>query len=397
MRRIGLMMNFTDFYDHGVARGVIQYAKQQSWELFGHGWMFGNIEDLSEWGGDGIVARIVDPEHASLIEKLEIPTVDVAGAYTDRAFACVTNDDMRTGSIAGEHLVGRGLRNIAYCGVSGVKWSEDRMRGMASAVGSVNIEISDAQTFLRPLHWWETPQIDDELVSFLQSLSYPAGLFAANDTVALNVIRAARRHQIVVPADIAVLGVDSEDITCELASPSLSSISLRLEEIGYAAAARLDRIVKGVEADAHIPLRIPPARVAERESSRVFGTADPIVRRTLEAIHSSNDLSIRVSELSEQVAVSRRNLEIRFRAETGRTVHSEIIRARMLRACDLLRESTAKMDTIAARSGFGSAQRFFAVFRRLTGLTPSEFRHADREYAERLAMVFHHPFPFRHS
>ena len=397
MRRIALMMDFTDFYDHGIARGAIRFAKQQSWELFGHGWMFGNIEDLSEWRGDGIIARIADRTHVSLIEQLGIPVVDVAGAYSDRAFASVTNDDERTGWIAGEHLVGRGLRHIAYCGVSGVRWSEDRMRGLALSVGTAGVEIADAQTFWRPLHWWETARVDRKLVSFLRSLPHPAGLFAANDTVALNVVRAAFRNRIAVPAEIAVLGVDNEDIACELASPGLSSIALRLEEIGYTAAERLERILSGLESGPNVPVRIPPAPVAERESTRAFGTADTVVRRALEAIHSSRDLSIRVSELAERVAVSRRNLEVRFRAETGRTVHSEIIRARMLRACELLRESGAKMDVIAAQSGFGSPQRFFEVFRRLTGLTPGEYRDAGREHAERVATAFHHPFTVRNS
>jgi hypothetical protein len=36
MRRVAMMMDFTDFYDHGVAREVIRYAKERSWELFGH-------------------------------------------------------------------------------------------------------------------------------------------------------------------------------------------------------------------------------------------------------------------------------------------------------------------------------------------------------------------------
>ena len=395
VRRIALMMDFTDFYDHGVARGVIRFAKYQSWQLFGHGWRFGNVEDLSGWRGDGVIARVADPGHASLIADLGIPVVDVAGAYTDRGFACVTNDDERTGSIAGRHLIGRGLRHLAYCGVSDVQWSDDRRRGLALAAAKAGVETGDTHAFARPLHWWETRRVDRSLVSFLRSLPRPAGVFAANDTVALNVVRAARLSRMAVPADLAVLGVDNEDITCELASPSLSSIALQLEEIGHAAALRLDRILAGADPEPGVHLRLPPGRVIERESTRVFATADQVVRRALEVVHSSRDLSIRVEDIAQRISVSRRNLEIRFRTETGRTVHSELVRARMARACALVRESNEKMASIAMESGFGSAQRFFEVFRRLTGLTPGEYRHADAEQAERICMKFHHPFEFR--
>jgi len=189
--------------------------------------MFGNIEDLSGWHGDGVIARVADPEHASVVERMRIPVVDVAGAYTERGFAHVTNDDRRTGFIAGAHFLGHGLRQLAYCDVADVRWSKERARNLAATANEAGVAMYDSRSFERPLHWWETPRVDRELVTFLRSLSRPVGLFAANDTVALNVVRAARLSGIEMTSDIAVLGVDNEDITCELTEPELDRAAAR--------------------------------------------------------------------------------------------------------------------------------------------------------------------------
>ena len=55
-------MGLVDSYEHGIARGVVRYAKQEArWRLHGWGWMFRPLEAIESWEGDGIIARVDSP------------------------------------------------------------------------------------------------------------------------------------------------------------------------------------------------------------------------------------------------------------------------------------------------------------------------------------------------
>ena len=152
-RRIALCFGLNDFYEHGIARGVIQYAKQaENWRLFGYGWMFDPLEDLEHWRGDGIIARVEFAEDADRLSALGIPVVDVAGGFVRTGFSQVINDDLESGRKAGEYLLSCGFRNLAFCGAEGVAWSRDRLAGFSEAVSDRTAGLS---SFEAPLSWWE--------------------------------------------------------------------------------------------------------------------------------------------------------------------------------------------------------------------------------------------------
>ena len=48
-----------------------------------------------------------------------------------------------------------------------------------------------------------------------------------------------------VPEDVAVIGVDNDEVFCELSDPPLTSVALNAETAGYRAAALLDAMMKG--------------------------------------------------------------------------------------------------------------------------------------------------------
>ena len=119
MRKIALCMELSDYYEHGIARGLVRYAKSKpDWRLYGYGWMFRSLTDLERWDGDGIVARIEDSSTADRLAALGLPLVDVAGAYERPNFRSVTNDDFLTGYKAALHLSGCGFSHFAFLGVA---------------------------------------------------------------------------------------------------------------------------------------------------------------------------------------------------------------------------------------------------------------------------------------
>src|SRR3954447_19677115 len=114
------------------------------------------------------------------------------------------------------------------------------------------------------------------VAKWIQSLSKPLGLMACNDFRGIQALDACRRAGIAVPEEVAVIGVDNEELVCKLAYPPLSSVVPNARSIGYEAAALLDRLMRG-ESESPLALSIPPAEVITRLSTDVNAIADPDV------------------------------------------------------------------------------------------------------------------------
>ncbi len=372
-RRVGLFMGLIDHYEHGIARGVVRFARERpDWDLYGYGWMFQAMGSLERWDGDGIIARIESARDAELLALRGIPVVDVAGAWTRPGFRQVSNDDVATGRLAGRHLAGLGRRRFAFCGVSGVGWSRARREAFRGTVAVTRLSV-----FEQSLRWWERLHRSERLDRWLTRLERPAALFACNDTVGLKTAAACRRLGLAVPADVAILGVDNEDILCELSVPPLSSIALDLERIGWLAAETLAAILDRRPGRAAAVV-VPPREVVERDSTRATTTGDPLVDQALAVVRGAESSGISVSQILLTVHCSRRTLEKRFQAALGRSIHQEVLRHRVEAARRLLRDTTLPIAAIAADVGFANAQRFYAAFRKVQGATPGAYRRSYR-------------------
>jgi LacI family transcriptional regulator len=373
-KRVALVMGLADTYEHGIARGVVRYAKaREQWDLYGYGWMFRPFDALEVWNGDGIITRAESVADAARLQRLTVPVVDVAGAYPAPSFWAVTNDDHATGRRAGDYLVSCGFPRFAYCGVARTEWSEKRKRGFFEAVRGVDPAPS---VFEESLAWWERLDSKGRLGKWLAGLRRPLAVFACNDTAGLKLASLCRDLGIPVPDSTAILGVDNEDILCEMTYPSLSSIELDCEEIGYRAAALLDEVMAAGERarPQERAVVVPPRGVVERESTRVYAGEDQLVQEAMRHIRLHGTEPSGIPELLAVIPASRRSLETRFKKATGRTLKQEIVRVRLAHARALLRTSRLTVADIASRSGFGSAQRFHETFLAAEGVSPGSYR-----------------------
>ncbi len=382
MKNVGLFMGLNDFYEHGIARGMVRYTKERAdWRIYGYGWMFRPLDALQarpHWDLDGIIARVEEPTAAGRLAALQIPVVDVAGTFVGAGFHRVTNDDRTTGRLAARHLRSCGFRRLAFCGVRGAGWSEERKAGFLEAAEGAAREVPVFEE--GPLGWWESLDRPGPLRAWLGGLECPVGILACNDTAGLKLTDQCRHLGLPVPGAVAILGVDNEDILCDLSSPSLSSIRLDCERIGWLAAATLDGILERADprrgVQALVQQQVPPLEVVERESTRVFTCDDPVVETAVRVIRARAAEGIGVAEVAAAVAASRRGLEVRFRRALGRTVHGEIRRTRLEAAKLLLRTTGRTVARIAEECGYGTTQRFHAAFLAAEGITPARYRRA---------------------
>src|SRR5205814_5994714 len=120
----------------------------------------------------------------------------------------------------------------------------------------------------------------------------------------LDACRLARLH---VPEEIAVLGVNDDELICEMADPPLSSVVHNARRIGYEAAAMLDRLMKKKKVVADIV--VDPLGVKTRQSTDLLAIEDPEVANAVRFIREHACEGIHVDDVLEQVALSSMALE----------------------------------------------------------------------------------------
>jgi len=226
-----------------------------------------------------------------------------------------------------------------------------------------------------PSHSWE--QLQESLFAWLEPLPKPVGVLAANDVRARHVLEACRRFGLRVPDDVAVIGVDNDELICELASPPLTSIVQGTEEIGYRAARLLDRLMRR-RSRAVSNLLVAPVAIIERASTDLVATGDRVVAAALTFIRQNACAGIGVPQVARGIGVSRSTLDGHFKRVVGRTVHEEILRVQLNASRNLLVTTPLSLEEIARRVGLCHAQYFSALFRRVCGQTPGQYRRRAR-------------------
>ena len=386
--RVALLVETSRGYGRQFLRGVIRYGRL-------HGpWGFyitpGDLEQIlprmRRWGGTGIIARVETPQAARAILTAKLPAI-LVGLSSMRVrrnkslsqFSQVHSDSLNAGRLAAEHLLERGFRHFAYVGVPGYLWSQKRQEGFCQRIAEAGFGVaiyplkSHITTPSRNL--WEKEH--RRLAHWLTTLPRPLGLMACNDDRGREVLEACRTAGLRVPEQIAVVGVDNDELFCELSDPPLSSVALNAEAAGYRAAALLDRMMSGEQIS---PQRIvaEALHVVTRRSSEIVAMEDADLAAALQFIHDHVTEPITVADVVEAVHVSRRALELRFRRQLGRTIHDELERLRLQRAERLLIESDLPVPYIAEAVGYNSPNYFARVFQQKWSMSPSQFRREKR-------------------
>jgi LacI family transcriptional regulator len=194
-----------------------------------------------------------------------------------------------------------------------------------------------------------------------------------HDKTAVYIIASCRMSGISVPADVAVIGVNNNDIICDMSHPSLTSIELDAHRIGFEAARMLEQLMSGENPDV-TDLKIPPVSVVERNSTNLLHPGDDAISISLRYIHTQAHRFLKVSDVVRASCVSRRTLEKKFRGNLGRTIYDEIQNAHLKRARHLLRNTDWSLRRIARESGYNETSRFHESFKRVYGKTPKTYR-----------------------
>jgi LacI family transcriptional regulator len=379
--KVALLVETSRSFGRDLLCGISRYAQL-------HGpWNFhikaGDFEQalpkMRQWGGTGIIARIPNERVAKAILEANLPTIALGLSDEQMLpgsplaeFSELSSDAVEVATMAANHLMERRFRHFAYVGVEDRAWSKRREREFTLQIRKAGFEPHIYEQPSKPGdRVWEKEQA--LIVKWLDQLPKPVGLFACNDDRGREVLEACRLMNLRVPEDVAVVGVDNDEVFCGLAYPPLSSVALNAETAGYRAAELLDGMMQGAIRKPR-RIQVEALGVVTRRSTDIVAVEDEDVASALQYIHREQGCNISVESVVQEVAVSRRNLEKRFRDTIGRTILEEIQITRLERAKRLLLETTYPVSKVAELSGFGTTGYFIQFFQSRVGRTPRKYR-----------------------
>ncbi len=361
-----------------MLRGVTDYASQRgNWTFDANPETFTvSMQTLAGWSGHGVLAPLRTEAQLLAARALGVPVVNLAGTLRRTGLPRVMVDQEAVGRLAAEHLLERGFRRFAYYGQQGAWYSQQRQHGFVQRITRARGQCSVLKAprsfgTRQPWYRWLKP-----LQEWLATLKPPVGLMAVHDYRTRMVLDACLRLGLRVPNDVALIGVDNDQIACEFCDIPLSSVARNSRREGYEAAALLDRLMAGKRPPKH-DILIPPEGVVGRLSTDTEAIENPHVAAAVRFIREHVDQDFGVEMLEKQTTVSRRYLYYHFKRCLDCTPHQYIDRTRVGRAKQLLADPRKlQLQDIAQACGFSETRRLRLVFQRITGMTPAEYRRS---------------------
>ena len=366
-RRVVVSLPPSVFYAF-TTRGVYRYAQvRHDWHLSDEPitTLLRSVKTGSRHF-DGLITFLENAEQARPLLGLRIPVVNCCLPLQALTFPSVGPDDAAVGDLAARHLAEKGVRSLAIVGGFHMAFAQRRLEAFKVAADKLGLPLRVIDHSQK-----NRSGIERTFIEALIALPKPTGIFGVNDWEARSVLRHCRLADLKIPDQVSVLGADNDPSLCEDLIPSLSSIDLATDRIGYEAAKLLDRMMDGERVT---DVSVQPGPLLERQSSNRLAVDDAAVSRALRFIHEHSANHIQTAQVVEAVGISQRTLLRRFSALVGWGVAEEIRRVRIDKAKRLLRQTHLSSGEIAESCGFANAGYFAKTFMHVVGMSPASFR-----------------------
>lgn len=367
-----------------IARGVIRQAKHRRWKLrlvdVAESGYAGTMAELVRSGVGGVIVSELTDAVARVLSGSAAATVVIGRSearLSDRRAKTlyVRNDDEGIGLSGARHLMSFGrFRSYgfiagdhpkSYCASAREAGFLRALATTSTPVQTLSVEDADDRATAR-----------DKLCRELERMKKPAAVMAATDTLAILALEAAQQAKIRVPDRLAVIGVDNDELLCELADPSLTSIEPDHEAEGELAARTLAALMRNARPPAEDALVNRKHRIVERESAHPIAPAVHIVRAAQDFIAANFTKGIGVRDVVAHLRVSRRLADLRYRELANESIYQTIMRLRLEKARALLTSTSLTVAKVIARCGFPDANCAARTFKRRFGVTMGRYGKA---------------------
>lgn len=378
MIKILVLIDSSTEFSRRFLSGLIRYANENgSWTfyrlpayyktLYGES---GIVERIKEWKIDAVIAQW-EYEDVSFLELLDIPVFLQGYKDTSGEFSKISGDYTGAGVMAAQFFAKRRFKNFAFYGNEHFYWSKARAEGYRREVEKLKGNY----------FYFESSQLNDmqwsknhiALDDWLQSLPKPVALFACDDSFALQVSEMCKVKNIDIPGELSLLGVDNDELICNLSFPSISSIVTDDENGGYQTGKMLHRLINKKE---NIPfnISIEPIRIELRQSTEGYNVSNKHIMDVVNFIEENITSNTSIDDLTQIVPLSRRNLEKKFKEAMGTSIYQFILDKKIDYISDELLNTEKSLLEIAIEVGFNDVRNAYRIFKKSTGYTPMSYR-----------------------
>jgi LacI family transcriptional regulator len=373
MKRIVLLVETSRAFGRGLIMGIARYSK-----IYGP-WSFykepidlkSTIPHLTGWKPDGIIMR--DSLITMELLNLKIPTIlAIHDSSYPKDVPVIKTDSQSIARLASNHLLEKGLKNLAFFGYENYDWLKERRFYFSR----YNIEAGYKTHIYIPRRKikrdeWESEQ--QEVCDWVNALPKPVGIFAGNDDHGQNILEVCKLIGLKVPEDVAVIGVDNDPMICDISDPPLTSIALNVEAAGYEAAKLMDNMIDTKKLSGK-QIMVSPSYIVQRQSTDILAVKDTDVSKAIQFIKKNAKNKICVEDVVRSTNLNRRVLERRFKTAIHRSIYDEIQNVRVELIAKLLIETDLPISQITAFFDFTDAEHISRYFKRGKGVGLREFR-----------------------
>lgn len=286
-------------------------------------------------------------------------------------------ENTAVGESAAKHFLSKGHRTFAYFDYGPDPFNhlssdtidsrgDARFIGYKSALLKAGIDESNIHR--------EAFKSAEYLHEWLLSLPKPSAVFVFNDTLAATLLTVCGDCGINVPRELSVVGVDNDELLSHLALPTLSSVDVSFQRMGFTVIKELVSIITGEKQIPNGPCLVLPRGVVERDSSRDLAISERGLNQAVAFMRQNYSSSISGDQIAEACGISRRALEYQFKSTLDTSPRAYLELLRINAAKELLCQTDLTVEEIAARVGFRRGSYLTQVFKNRAGELPLDYR-----------------------
>jgi LacI family transcriptional regulator len=383
---VALMLDLDQLYKrhYGIFAGVQQYAQEHGWET-----IIDECPDLTlsscsreNLPYQGIIGRATD-RVVRQAQRLNLPVVNTwFSSPVWNQLPSVFSDWSGIGRLQAEHLLARNYRRFAGLSLANERSVLFQINEFASTVNAVGCPCVKAEIPLSPTSSAKNWQAAERtMVKWMDEWEIPIGVFVGRESAGRIVAQMCRTRGWRVPQDVAIIAGQNEELICTSLRPTLSSVEIGYDRIGYESARLLHRLMTG-QAPPSEPILLPAQGIVVRESTDAVAVDDELMATALNFIAANCHRDIAADDVAYAAKTHPRTLQRRFRKYLNRSISEEIRSVRIEHAKRSLTQTLLPIGQIARESGFGTAAQMSALFRRELKTSPKQYR-LDRQAASK--------------
>lgn len=362
-------------YSRDILRGIYAHNRSNHWDIIFEPAYFlknnharSDVSIIKALQPDGCILEF--SENISALTSMGIPVIQVTSVNHSPDIPYVKGNYESDSRIAAGYFQKKGFQNLAFFGIEGLEWSEARHTSFKFHAEEMGINFY--AYFLKGNEADVLMHNFTALNNWLKELPKPIGILCCNDDFGQILINSCSMAAIKVPQEIAILGIDNDELICTITTPNLSSISRNHSKTASSLCNLLDEMMNGSQMLQPF-ISTEAVEVIERTSTDTISTGNADVAEAIAFIANHIHLPITVNDVVAAGNFSLRVLNSRFKKLTGNTIYQEI-QSRKLSAFKQRLKENLSIKEIAFELGFQDTSHVSRWFSHLEGSSPLEWK-----------------------